>query len=63
MLVVFLVINLLFVVRYLNATFVQGAVDLRILPILKVTALFGLDAFIGIFLTRLFLLKKRIFEN
>ena len=62
-LAVFIVLNLLFGIRYLNTTFVEGAVELSILPILKVAALFGLDAFIGIFLTRLFLLKKRIFEN
>lgn len=60
MLVVWLLTNLFSALRYMNGIFVDGIVYVRIQNFLLVSVLAAFDIFVGLFLMRLFLLRRHI---
>lgn len=60
MLVVWLLTNLFSALKYLNAQFVDGIVYLQVQNFVVVSLLAAADMFVGLFLMRLFLLKRHI---
>lgn len=60
MLVVWLLGNLFSALKFMNGIFVDGIVFVRIQNLLMASVLAALDIFVGLFLMRLFLLRRHI---